>query len=202
MEEKAKQDEPYKKKYCLCCLPMKVGMMFFTFVFSCDWFGSLMNLIKTDRSSLALTTFWFLLKTNLVTSFIMVWSNVKVQEAREILFRSFIAQFACEAIYFISLYIYWAVSDGIERECERWYESEDINVGAFVPEDKCVPWVRRTGLSAGAVFILCIYVPIRGYALRNIYHFKEELKHEADVASDITDEVERMHPGRHARNES
>ena len=175
-----KEGNKYEKKYCLCCLPLWFAMCVFTFIFSCDWIGALVNVIKADVNSLPTTTFWFLLKTNLITSFYMVWTNLKVQEAREILFRSFILQYICEVVFFIANYIYYISSDEIKRQCDRWYQDDHLSsfLERLAPADECVNYARKGGLSAAAILWLCVYTPIRLYALRNIYYFKEELKHE------------------------
>ena len=78
-------------------------------------------------------TFWFLLKTNLVTSFIMVQTNPKVQQARDILFRSFLVQYACEVIYFISYYIYMSVTDSLDEQCDRFYDNHFMQSQQGIP---------------------------------------------------------------------
>ena len=122
-----KKSDQYEVKKCLCCLPLSFAMKFFTFVFTCDWISGTINMIKTDEHSVLTTTFWFLLKTNLITSFLMMWTNRESLEARTILLRSFGIQYACEVITFLGYYIYMVGSDEIDRQCARWQADETYN---------------------------------------------------------------------------
>ena len=182
-QKKEEGETKYKRKYCLCCLPLRFAIIFFTFVFSCDWISATVSLIKSDVVNLASTTFWFLLKTNLITSFIMVWSYQHALEAREILLRSFIAQYMCEVVYFITYYIYMATSDDLTNQCDRWYSDSDLGVDleSILSQHNCKRFFKKGWLSVAAIGFVCVYTPIRAYALRNIYYFKEELKHELEV---------------------
>ena len=103
-------------------------------------------------------------------------------EAREILLRSFIAQYLCEVVYFIVYYIYMATTDELLESCDRWYSNTDISIDleAIIPQDDCKKFFKKSWLSAAAIGFVCVYTPIRAYALRNIYFFKEELKHEVE----------------------
>ena len=182
-KKKEGEETKYERKYCLCCLPLRFAIIFFTFVFSCDWIGALVNLVKSDVVNLASTTFWFLLKTNLITSFIMVWSYQHALEAREILLRSFIAQYMCEVVYFITYYIYMAASDDLTNQCDRFYTSPDLDfdLETIVTLHDCRRFFKTSWLSLAGIGFICVYTPIRAYALRNIYYFKEELKHQLEV---------------------
>ena len=104
--------------------------------------------------------------------------------------RSFLAQYFCEVVTFISYYIYMTASDEIDRICERLQADEEFNFHSLFG-NSCVSFIRKTGLGAAAVIFICVYTPIRVYAFRNMYYWREELKHELEQASDVTDELEK-----------
>ena len=55
--------------------------------------------------------------------------------------------------------------------------------------DDCKRFFKKSWLSVAAIGFVCVYTPIRAYALRNIYYYKKELQYEGgDVASDVTEE--------------
>ena len=66
-----------------------------------------------------------------------------------------------------------------------------MNLEQYIPFVDCQRFFKKGWLISAAIGFICVYTPIRAYALRNIYCYKEELKHDTEAASDVTDEMEK-----------
>ena len=82
-----------------------------------------------------------------------------------------------------------SVTDSLDEQCDRFYDNHFMRSQQGFSYSNCKRFFKKSWLSVAAIGFLCVYTPIRAYALRNIWYYKEELQHEGgDVASDVTEE--------------